>query len=75
MVEKQGSWYSYKGEKLGQGRESAKEFLLSHKDISVKLEQDIYRHFGLLKDVRKEDPKELEANKVKRIAKIAEAHG
>ena len=34
IVEKSGSWYSYNGNKLGQGRENAKDFLLNNPDIS-----------------------------------------
>ena len=33
IVEKSGSWFSYKGERIGQGRENAKQFLKDNKDI------------------------------------------
>ncbi len=38
MVEKSGSWYSYNGEKIGQGRENAISFLKDNKDISSELD-------------------------------------
>ena len=38
IVEKSGSWYSYNGERIGQGRENAKKFLLDNKEISNEIE-------------------------------------
>ena len=47
MVEKSGAWYSYKGERIGQGRENAKQFLKENKDITAKLESELRRELGL----------------------------
>ena len=47
MVEKSGAWFSYKGERIGQGRENAKQFLKENKDITAKLEADLRRELGL----------------------------
>ncbi|BBH26046.1 recombinase RecA [Intestinibaculum porci] len=41
IVEKSGAWYAYKGEKIGQGRENAKAFLVSHPEIMAEVEQGI----------------------------------
>ncbi|MBC7342799.1 MAG: recombinase RecA [Clostridia bacterium] len=41
IVDKSGAWYSYKGEKLGQGRENAKEFLKEHPEIYNQLAEDV----------------------------------
>jgi recombination protein RecA len=49
MVEKSGSWFSYKGERIGQGRENAKQFLKDNVDIRQQLEIDIRKHLGLIK--------------------------
>ncbi len=49
MVEKSGSWFSYKGERIGQGRENAKQFLKDNADIRQQLETDIRKHLGLIK--------------------------
>ena len=38
IVEKSGSWYSYKGERIGQGRENAKKYLLENNEISNEIE-------------------------------------
>lgn len=41
IVDKSGSWFSYKEEKLGQGREKAKEFLASNPEIMASIEKEI----------------------------------
>jgi len=38
VLEKSGTWISYAGERMGQGRENARVFLKEHKDVCVKLE-------------------------------------
>jgi recombination protein RecA len=47
IVEKSGSWYSYKGERIGQGRENARQFLKDNKDTMVKLEAEVRKNLGL----------------------------
>jgi len=47
IVEKSGSWYSYKGERIGQGRENARAFLKENKDTLVKLEAEVRKALGL----------------------------
>ncbi len=46
IVEKSGSWYSYDGSRIGQGRESAKTFLTENTDIADKIEQAIRANAG-----------------------------
>jgi len=46
IVEKSGSWYSYDGSRIGQGRESAKTFLTENPDIADKIEQAIRANAG-----------------------------
>ncbi len=41
LVEKSGSWFSYKTERIGQGRENAKQFLKDNKDIMARIETDV----------------------------------
>jgi len=48
LVEKSGSWFSYKGERVGQGRENAKTFLKENKDIAAKLEAEVRKSLGLI---------------------------
>src|SRR5437879_6482783 len=47
IVEKSGSWYSYKGERIGQGRENARQFLKDNRDTMVKLETEVRKNLGL----------------------------
>jgi len=46
IVEKSGSWYSYDGQRIGQGRESAKTFLTTNKDVADKVEAAIRANAG-----------------------------
>jgi recombination protein RecA len=48
IVEKSGSWFSYKGERIGQGRENARQFLKDNKDTMAKLEAEVRKHLGLI---------------------------
>lgn len=48
LVEKSGAWFSYKGEKLGQGRENAKIFLRDHPEIAEEIENKIRADAGHL---------------------------
>ena len=48
LVEKSGAWFSYKGEKLGQGRENAKIFLREHPEIADEIENKIRADAGQL---------------------------
>jgi recombination protein RecA len=47
IVEKSGSWYSYKGERIGQGRENARQFLKDNKDTMAKLDAEVRKALGL----------------------------
>ncbi len=53
LIEKSGAWYSYKGERIGQGRENAKQFLRENSDVFKKVDADLRRQLGL---VRAEQP-------------------
>jgi recombination protein RecA len=48
LIEKRGSFYSYNGERLAQGRENAKQVLRENPDLSLKIENAIRRDTGLL---------------------------
>ena len=50
IVEKSGTWYSYEGERMGQGRENAKVFLEENPDISNQIELAIRESAGLVKN-------------------------
>jgi recombination protein RecA len=47
LVEKSGSWYSYSGERIGQGRENAKTFMKDNAETASKLDTDLRVKLGL----------------------------
>jgi recombination protein RecA len=48
IVEKSGSWFSYNGQRIGQGRENAKLYLETNKDVAAAIEASIRANAGLL---------------------------
>jgi recombination protein RecA len=50
IIEKSGSWYSYNGDRLGQGRENAKLFLKENKTLQTEISKKIREHHGLDKE-------------------------
>ncbi|HTM51545.1 MAG TPA: recombinase RecA [Bryobacteraceae bacterium] len=49
LVEKSGSWFSYKGERIGQGRENVKQFLKDNADIRQKIDSELRKALGLIR--------------------------
>ena len=47
IVAKSGSWFSYKDERIGQGRENAKEFIETHPDMMKKIEAEVLKAYGV----------------------------
>ena len=45
VIQKSGAWFAYNGEKIGQGRENAKQFLIEHKDIYEEVEAKVREHY------------------------------
>jgi recombination protein RecA len=48
ILEKSGSWFSYKGERIGQGRENARAFLKENKDTMAKLDTEVRKALGMI---------------------------
>ena len=46
ILEKSGAWYSYKGEKIGQGKENVKLLLKENKELMNELETKVREHYG-----------------------------
>ncbi|TQS73973.1 recombinase RecA [Rhodobacteraceae bacterium] len=55
VVEKSGAWYSYGDERVGQGRENAKQFMRDHPDMAAEIESKIRASHGLVLDADHED--------------------
>ena len=47
IIEKAGAWYAYAGDRIGQGRENARDFLREHADIAATIEGKVREKFGL----------------------------
>jgi recombination protein RecA len=50
-IEKSGAWFGFGGDRIGQGRENAKQFLRDHTDVAKKIEAKILAHFAITRDV------------------------
>ena len=51
IIEKSGSWFSYAGDRLGQGRENAKQFLRENPDIRQTIEDRVRKELGLVREL------------------------
>jgi recombination protein RecA len=49
IIEKSGSWFSYKGDRIGQGRENARQFLKDNPDIRGTIDTELRKALGLIK--------------------------
>ncbi len=47
LVDKSGAWYAYNGEKIGQGKDNAREYLREHKDIATEIENKVRAALGV----------------------------
>ena len=48
FVNRSGAWYSYGEERIGQGRENARQFLKDNTDIAAKIEDQVREHYGII---------------------------
>ena len=55
IIEKSGAWYSYKGEKLAQGRENVKLLFKSNQDFKEEIESLVREHYGIKKSKKNEE--------------------
>jgi len=56
IVDKSGSWYSYNGERIGQGRENAKQFLKDHPEVLAQIDAQVRAALGLAAAQLKAEP-------------------
>ena len=66
VVEKSGAWFSYKGDRLGQGRENSKQTLKDHPELLKRIEEDVKRALGI--PVREEPKADSEPEQKKAAA-------
>jgi len=60
IIEKSGAWYAYAGERIGQGRENAKDYLRDHPDVCAAVERKLLEKVGVLKPVVQVVPDEAD---------------
>jgi len=58
IVEKSGTWYSYRDERIGQGRDNARKYLEDNPPVAEKIEKEIKEHLGLSGKEKKGEAKE-----------------
>ncbi|MCB9994151.1 MAG: recombinase RecA [Hyphomicrobiaceae bacterium] len=56
IVEKSGAWFSYDSQRLGQGRENARQFLMENPDIAAEIERGVRESAGLISEKMLADP-------------------
>lgn len=66
IINKSGAWYSYGDERLGQGRENAKQYLKENTDLSLKIEKEIKKKCGLIISTETEEVEEESDRKEKK---------
>ena len=71
VVNKSGAWYAYNGEKIGQGRENAKQFLKEHPEIRDEIEKKVRAHYEVGKTDGDEDKDAVKADSGKAAGKSA----
>ena len=64
VLDKSGAWYSYNGEKVGQGKENVKNYLRENTDLRDEIEYKIREHFDILNGMKKPNPKKRKENVV-----------
>lgn len=60
IINKSGAWFSYKEERIGQGRDKVKAFLLENEDIMQEIENEVRAKMGEVKMISKKDKREAE---------------
>lgn len=75
IINKSGAWYAYEGNKIGQGRENAKQYLKDHPEDCIVIEKKVREHYGLEKmkeEAGAKADKPEKADKAEKTEKAAE---
>ena len=51
IIEKSGSWFSYEGQRIGQGRDNAKDYIAEHSDFGTMLDSQIHAMLDQLSEI------------------------
>ena len=67
IIQKSGAWFSYEGNKIGQGRENAKQFLIDNPQIREEVDRRVREHYGIVDGVKEaeasDDAKQAKSKK------------
>jgi len=63
IIDKSGAWYSYKGERLGQGRDNVRAYFKEHPEICAQVEGEIREKFGMKKEEKPIEAREKKEKK------------
>ena len=66
VIEKSGTWYSYKGDRIGQGRDNTRVYLKENKDIAKKIEQEVLAKAGIAPALEASEKGEKEKSEKKK---------
>jgi recombination protein RecA len=70
IIEKSGAWYSYKGEKIGQGKENAKQYLKNNANIAAEIEMAIRANAGLISEKLEGNP--ISKEKTEEVSEVTD---
>jgi recombination protein RecA len=70
IIEKSGSWFAYKGEKIGQGKENAKTYLKENPKVAEEIEQAVRSKLGMTKSSKKSSKSDEKSDAV--VEKVSE---
>ena len=63
LIDKSGSWFSYKGQRIGQGRENSKQFMCDNPEIAAEIEHELRLNAGLFGEVLLDSSDDKDENK------------
>ena len=58
IINKSGAWYAYQGQKIGQGRENTKQYMIDNPEFTADIERQVRVHYGLIEDDAPEETKQ-----------------
>ena len=69
LVSKSGAWFAYNGDKIGQGRENAKQFLIDNPQIKAEVDRKVREHYGVGDNTDKTVSEQSDDSKTSRTRK------
>jgi recombination protein RecA len=72
IIEKSGAWFAFNGERIGQGRDNARQYLLEHEDVAKAIERKIRAHFGLIPGAESTPPAEATSSPPDNVTPMTE---